>query len=152
MANAITVVRILCSLVMLGTTPFSLPFYTLYLLAGISDMIDGYVARQTNTVSELGRKLDSIADIVFIIVCLFKLLPSIHLSMYYWIWIGGIAILKIGNAWIKRKLFSHSIGNKVTGFLLFIYPFFINTVYFTLLLCLIATLSTLQEIFLEKKE
>ena len=75
MANAITGLRILMSVVLLLSPVFSLFFYALYLIAGLSDMADGIIARKTNTVSEFGSRFDSIADFVFVAVCLIKILP-----------------------------------------------------------------------------
>ena len=43
-ANLITGTRILCSIVLLFCSPFSPSFYALYLVAGLTDMIDGPVA------------------------------------------------------------------------------------------------------------
>ena len=65
MANIITSCRILCSAVLLFFPAFSPVFYVLYCLAGFTDMIDGAVARKTDTVSESGSRLDTIADMVF---------------------------------------------------------------------------------------
>ena len=57
MANIITIIRILCSIAILFCPVFSVAFYSLYITAGLSDMIDGWVARKTNTVSDFGCKL-----------------------------------------------------------------------------------------------
>ena len=90
-------------------------------------MVDGTIARKTKAVSELGARLDSVADIVFVAVCLAKILPLIHLPIWLWIWIAVIAIIKIGNiVWgfiSSKKLISlHTFLNKATGFLLFFFP------------------------------
>ena len=50
MANIITGIRIVCSIALLFCPVFSPAFYALYLTAGVSDMIDGTVARKTGTV------------------------------------------------------------------------------------------------------
>ena len=52
-------------------------FYALYCIAGVTDMMDGAVARKTGSVSKFGSKLDSVADFVFIAVCLIKMLPTL---------------------------------------------------------------------------
>ena len=65
MANVITGLRILVSAVLLFCPVFSPIFYVLYLIAGLSDMADGIVARKTNSVSEFGSRLDGVADFVF---------------------------------------------------------------------------------------
>ena len=67
MANIITSIRIVLSVGLLFCPTFSPVFYELYIAAGFSDMIDGAVARRTGTVSELGSRLDTIADTVSII-------------------------------------------------------------------------------------
>ena len=82
MANIITILRILCSIALLFCPVFSLVFYALYITAGVSDMLDGWVARRTHTTSELGAKLDTIADVVFVIVCLVRLLPVLDIPTW----------------------------------------------------------------------
>jgi len=56
MANTITSFRIALSIGLLFCPVFSPAFYTLYIAAGLSDMIDGTAARKTGTVSEFGAK------------------------------------------------------------------------------------------------
>ncbi|MBR5810800.1 MAG: CDP-alcohol phosphatidyltransferase family protein [Bacteroidales bacterium] len=82
---------------------FSVQFYILYLLCGFSDMIDGTVARWTNSISESGARFDTVADFIFVIVSLIKFLPSIHIPRWLWIWIIMIAILKISNTCSNSK-------------------------------------------------
>ena len=97
MANIITGIRIVLSVVMMFCQALSPTFYALYIAAGISDMIDGAVARKTGAVSELGSRLDTIADIVFVAVCLIKLLPVLHVPLWLYIWIAVIAFIKVAN-------------------------------------------------------
>ena len=66
---------------MLFCQVFSPAFYSFYIVAGVSDMIDGIVARNTGTASEFGSKLDTVADIVFVAVCLIKMLPVIAFGL-----------------------------------------------------------------------
>ena len=95
--NGITLLRILCSLVLLFCMPLSLPFYVLYTAAGLSDIFDGWIARKTNTASKFGAKLDTFADIVFAAVTLIKLLPILELPVWIIIWVGVIALIKLVN-------------------------------------------------------
>ena len=153
MANIITFVRILCSIAILFCPVFSVAFYSLYITAGLTDMIDGWVARKTNTVSEFGAKLDTVADFVFVVVCLVKLLPIMDFPSWLYIWIGVIALIKIINivsGYVIQKQFVtiHSLMNKVTGLLLFILPLtlsFINLRYSAVVVCLVATFAAVQE-------
>ncbi|MBQ1334162.1 MAG: CDP-alcohol phosphatidyltransferase family protein, partial [Clostridia bacterium] len=63
-ANIITGTRILLSIALLFCKAMSPVFYTLYIAAGISDILDGAIARKTNTVSDFGSKLDTAADLI----------------------------------------------------------------------------------------
>ena len=126
-ANILTGFRILGSILLLFFPAFSVGFYTVYLLCGFSDMIDGTVARKTNSTSQFGSQLDTIADLVFVVVAIFKLLPVIRLPGWVWFWSGVIAVIKISNiiwGYISKKQFIalHTIMNKVTGLLLFLLP------------------------------
>ncbi len=153
MANIITGSRILFSIVLLFFPTFSPMFYTLYLAGGITDMIDGTVARKTGKESVFGARLDSIADIVFVIVCLFKLIPVISIPVWIYIWIGIIALIRIINiisGFIIQKQFVmlHTIMNKMTGLLLFVLPFtvpFVKIQYTAIPVCAVATFAAIQE-------
>ena len=96
-ANAITYCRIIISMLMFLFSVFSPEFYVCYLLAGISDMIDGTIARKLGTGSKFGEKLDTVADFVFAVAALFKLLPVMKISMVIGIWTGLIAAIKLIN-------------------------------------------------------
>lgn len=152
-ANLITSCRILCSIGILCFPAFSQKFYIMYFLCGFSDMIDGTIARKTNAVSEFGSKLDTIADFVFVVVCLIKLLPLVHISVWLWIWIAVIAVIKATNlVWgfvCRKKLVDyHSVFNKATGLLLFLLPFTLQRVepkYSFAVVCIIATIAAIQE-------
>ena len=127
MANLITVIRILLSVGLLFCPALSPSFCILYLLAGVSDIIDGPVARKTGTAGDFGAKLDTAADFVFAAMCLIKLLPVLNIPLWLYIWIAGIALVKIGNivhGFVTQKRFVavHSLLNKMTGFLLFLLP------------------------------
>jgi CDP-diacylglycerol--glycerol-3-phosphate 3-phosphatidyltransferase len=73
-----------------------------------------------------------------------------------WIWGGAIALIKVGNIILgylaKGEFVSiHSIMNKVTGFLLFLLPLtlsFMELDFAAMFVCLIATISAIQEGFL----
>ena len=106
MANIITCIRIVLSVTLLLCSAFSPVFYELYIAAGLSDIIDGAVARRTGTVSELGSRLDTIADIVFTVVCLIKLLPALDVPVWLYIWTAVIAMIKLFNiaiGYIRQK-------------------------------------------------
>ena len=152
-ANIVTGCRIVCSILILLFSAFSAWFYILYLFCGLTDMVDGTIARKTNSDSRFGARLDTIADLVFVMASLVKLLPVIHVPGWLWIWILVIAIIKIMNVVLgficrKRFIVEHTIMNKITGLLLFLLPltlFFIELKYSAVVVCSIATFSAIQE-------
>ena len=153
MANIITCIRIVCSIALLFCPVFSPAFYALYITAGVSDMIDGAVARRTGTVSDFGAKLDTAADFVLVVVCLIKLLPAIHVPTWLIIWIIVIAVIKAINlisGYVMRKeiVVLHTAMNKMTGLLLFVLPLtlpFLDLKYSGAVVSAVATFAAIQE-------
>lgn len=152
-ANFVTGLRIVYSLIMLYFPVFTPGFNTCYLLAGITDMVDGSVARRFGTESEFGEKLDTVADIIFVAASLYKLLPAIALATGIWIWTGIIAVVKVINiisGFVVQKRFVavHSLANKITGIALFLLPLtlpFVDIKYTAVLVCMLATFAAVQE-------
>ncbi|MGN0447429.1 MAG: CDP-alcohol phosphatidyltransferase family protein [Acutalibacteraceae bacterium] len=159
MANILTGMRIVCSIALLFVPTFSPIFYVLYLLAGITDMLDGFIARKFDLVSKFGAVFDTAADICFAGVCLIKLIPVLDISLWLGIWILIIAIIKIGNIALgfvlhKTMAAEHTVMNKIMGVLLFVFPLVLPLVDFdtaAIILCVAATFSALQEGYYIKK-
>ena len=152
-ANIVSSCRILLSITLLFCPVFSVCFYDIYLLCGFTDMVDGTIARKTNSVSEFGARLDTTSDFLFFAVTLIKLLPVIHIPKWILVWVVVIAIIKICNVILgfiyKKKLISlHTVMNKITGLLLFLIPLalqFIEIKYSLIAVCIVATFSAIQE-------
>ena len=76
MANYITILRILLIFpVLIIASPESSPenwiALMLFVIAGITDHLDGYVARKTGSASSFGALLDLVADKLLIVITLF---------------------------------------------------------------------------------
>ena len=153
MANIITCIRIICSIVLLFCPVFSPAFYALYITAGVSDMADGAVARKTGAVSEFGSKFDTAADFVLVAVCLIRMIPVIHVPAWLIVWIVVIAVIKAinlisGYSLQKKTAVLHTVMNKVTGILLFVLPLTLTAVdlkYSGAIVCAVATFAAIQE-------
>ena len=159
-ANIITGSRIVLSLPLLLIPLTSAWFYALYLLCGLSDMIDGTVARRTNSASDFGARLDTVSDFMFMSVALSKVLPHLPIPAWLWIWIGVIAMIKLGNAALgfvrtKKLISPHTLLNKITGLLLFLLPVtlgFVDLTYTLPIVCTVATVAAMHEwYYMEKK-
>ena len=113
-------------------------------------MIDGTVARKTGTANDFGSKFDSIADLIFVAVCLIKFIPLLTIEKWLLIWIVLIIVIKLVNILftiikIKRIVFFH---NKTTVLLTFIIPLtfsFLDFRYTSIIVCIIATIAAIQE-------
>lgn len=124
--NLITLSRIVSALALLPIPPFSRLFFVVYTYCGVSDILDGALARRLHFANEKGAELDSIADIIFYACAAFKIMPSLCniLTPLTWCIIAAAALLRIISyafAAIKYRRFDfvHTYMNKLTGFLVF---------------------------------
>lgn len=153
-ADIITVSRILFSLFLFVLSPSSALFAVLYFLCGVTDALDGFLARKLHTESKLGERLDSIADLFFAVVYAVKILPLLCLPAWIWIWTAIIAVTKITSIMIASKKahrlwIEHSFENKFTGLLLFLLPLSVCVADVKLgatLVCIVATGTVIKEI------
>lgn len=157
--NLVSIIRIILSVILLFTKPLSALFFLLYLAGGISDILDGYIARKYKLTSEFGALLDSIGDFIFILVLLFLLYPYVRVSQPLTIWIVVICIIRFSSIFVAffrfhTIAFLHTYLNKATGLLLFCFPIFF--VFFGMeltgiILCSVATLSAVEELAIHIK-
>ncbi|MEK5436755.1 MULTISPECIES: CDP-alcohol phosphatidyltransferase family protein [Paenibacillus] len=155
--NGITFGRIILAMLLLFLDPLSLAFLVIYILCGVTDLIDGPIARMTNTTSSLGAKLDSAADTILIAVSLFTLYPLLGLTLEIMIWIFMIAVIRLTSIGVALRRFKtyasiHTYGNKLTGLLLFITPLWllhIDHTIWNVFVCIIATISAVEEFIIQ---
>lgn len=161
--NCITSMRLLGAIGMIFTPIFSTQFYILYTFCGITDVLDGFVARMTKKTSEFGAKLDSVADLLFYFILVLKLYKEL---MEFWlmpIMFISLILIRIASysiAAIKYHKFAslHTYMNKLTGFAVFTIPYilmpslvekgFINPNIVYLVVYVIAMLAAIEEIFI----
>lgn len=132
-------------------------FAVLYLGAGLTDVLDGWLARRLHAESILGARLDSAADFFFFAVMLFRLYPVVKPGAAVLLWVGGIALLRLAaGAAAKCRFghfgFLHTFANKFTGLMLFCYPlslFLTQSQAAIFVLCAAANLSAAEELLME---
>lgn len=131
--NTITLLRILGTLFLLFMEPLTPWFFAAYTLTGVTDVLDGWAARRLGKTSELGAKLDSIADLLFYGIVLIRLFPVLCQILPYQIWYGvGFVLLTrlsaYGVAAIKYHRFAslHTWMNKLTGIAVFMVPYILR--------------------------
>ena len=156
-ANYISIARIFLVLTLPLAKPLSIAFLAIYLLCGISDVFDGYIARKTHTTTKLGEKLDSAADLIMDAVLIIILYTIINPTVQIIVWIIIIAIIRAASVvvvFVKYKTFGmvHTYGNKFTGLVLFAFPLLLSFVKSDVLIyviCVIASISAIEELFID---
>ena len=123
----ISILRIPLSAAMLVVPPFSALFWVLYLSGGLTDILDGFLARKLHLESAIGAKLDSIADFAFA-GCL-TIYAVKNLNIPRWLWLCALVIalphfVSYGIGFYKYRAFTalHTWANKLTGILIFTAP------------------------------
>lgn len=157
--NIITTLRIVLSISFLFIWPFSRTFYIVYLLCGITDILDGSIARKFKATSQFGSLLDTLADTVMTFILFFVLVPIITIPSPIFIWIILIAVIRMVSlviAFFKYHTFVilHSYSNKLTGAALFLfillYPV-LNSFILMSFLCIIASVAAIEELLIHIK-
>ena len=151
--NILSASRIVLGLPLLLVEVMTMPFWVLYVIAGTTDMLDGFLARRWGVESKFGARLDSLADFVFVLAVGYKLFPWLKLPAVLWMMIALIAVVKIINAIssyvVKHRIeFLHTKANKLTGGLLFVGMMAIGQSYFVFVawvVACIALFAALQE-------
>ncbi|MEY8001043.1 CDP-alcohol phosphatidyltransferase family protein [Clostridium sp. Mt-5] len=155
--NCISFSRIIFSLILIFVNPLSITFYVIYIICGLSDIMDGFIARKTKTMSSLGAKLDSIADMIMTGVLLFVFYSILNPTAEIIIWVISIGIIRLSSMIVaikKYKTFAsiHTYGNKITGIVLFIFPIMLSYIYIAMLMyiiCIVATISAIEELIIQ---
>ena len=144
--NLLSMSRIVLCLPLLLVDAMTVPFWTLYVTAGLTDMLDGFLARRWGVESKFGARLDSLADFVFVLAVGYKLFPYLKLPTALWMMIGLIALIKVVNAIssyvVRHRIeYLHTKANKLTGILLFISMMAIGQSYFVSVAWMIACIA-----------
>ena len=159
--NMITTIRYIAAVVLIFLPFPSLAFYLVYGICGLSDAIDGFVAKKFRLESKFGTIYDSVGDLLFYTVMGIKIFPTL-LRLFiplYWVFIIVPTVLHIIAyiiCAIKFHKFAslHTYANKALGLIVFFFPFaLINEVYlaYTIYICIgsaIALYSGVEEILI----
>ena len=104
-------------------------FVAVYIVTGLTDVLDGWLARRYSWQSERGAKIDGFADMVFMLALLAVVLGVKRLyrdlSLSVLIGMGAVALLKLINLFYTKLKFKqwatmHTLANKYTAF-----PFYV---------------------------
>ena len=156
--NVISAIRIIGSVALLFIEPLTSVFFVIYTLCGLSDVLDGMIARRTGTTSPLGARMDSIADLLYYAVMVLKIMPVLLDILPLWLWCAaGVVVLFRLSAYVTAavrygKFASlHTYMNKLTGAAMFTMPYALMlpcAVTICAVICGIAALSSFEELLM----
>lgn len=159
--NAISLARLVSApvLVWLAASGARSLFIGVLLAAGLSDLLDGWLARRFSWQSETGARLDSAADIALVLAAIFGIWtfhpevlihhwPSVSAVLGLWAVVHAIALIRDGRL---SSLHSHFIrlGMALFGLfvvVLFFYGFVAWLFYVVLAVCFLAGMQNLARL------
>ena len=159
LANIVSSSRIIGAVALFFCSSISKTFLAIYIFCGFTDLIDGPIARKTNSTSPLGASLDTVGDVATYlaltkILIMKKLVPDWILA---WILSAGV-VFGIG-ALISKKRFNklylpHTWLGKFFGGFVFVLPIAISLNIGTpwmAVICSVASIHSLELIYVQSK-
>lgn len=156
--NTVTFLRLAGALMLPVFETMSIPFLICYLLCGITDAADGFLARHLHAESRFGAAFDGCADAVFFLISLMIFLSYFSFPLWVWAVFGGVFAVKTSALILRYKKsgvfgFSADRLNKTAGAVLFLFPFIslFAGVDITAGICgIFAAVSAVHELYLVK--
>ena len=159
LANIISGARIAGAVVLFFFNEVNSTFLWIYALCGLSDLIDGPVARKLHAQSNVGALLDTIGDVATY-VALAKILLAKRLVpawLLWWYIPAAAGILSAGLIAVKRfkrYFVVHSLFGKAMGAAAFLMPFALRVgllVPCFVVICVTATVSAFETAYITWK-
>ena len=94
-ANKLTMLRVVLIPVFLVLLYLPIPFHrafalVIFILASVTDFIDGYIARHYNQVTDFGKFMDPLADKLLVMSALLWFVEAGRLPACWWWWRGSL--------------------------------------------------------------
>jgi phosphatidylglycerophosphate synthase len=144
-------------LFMFVITGQDLAFLISFIIIGSTDFFDGYIARKFDQKTEIGKTLDSLADLFFYLSCawfLYRLYPH-YLepnNQLLFVFFGLLALsFLISGILLKKPILMHTFLfklNAVLVYLLIIFSYFTNTTYFIAFILVVYIIGFIEEIII----
>lgn len=155
-ADTVTSMRMAASVFLLLFSLDTIWFLVVYTFAGLTDVLDGWLARKTGSISEFGARLDSIADVLFYGILLIRLFPFLYQILPGKIWYAVLGIIAVrfasyAAAAVKYHRFDslHTWLNKLTGAAVFLLPYVLfstASVVYSWTVCILAFAASAEEL------
>lgn len=154
--NLLSFSRLGLAFVLLLTEPLSPTFLSIFLVCGLTDILDGLIARRFDACTRYGHIIDSIADVVLAIILLYCVIPVVNWEGWMVTWIAVIVVVRIiafgiGSGKYGRPAFVHTYLNKASGVMLFLTPFLLVTVWApvtVVIVCCMTSVSAVEYLYI----
>ena len=122
--NALSISRVPLSVLLLFLVDRPIVFLAVYAVIGLTDILDGFLARRCRWESEFGAKIDGFADMGFMLALLsvvFGIMRNIlKFKVYVAVGVGVVAAVKLVNLTFTKLKFKqwstmHTLANKYTA-------------------------------------
>lgn len=159
LANIVTSSRIIGAIVLFFCKDITTFFLVIYVLCGFTDLIDGPIARKTNSTSTLGATLDTVGDVGTYLALTKILIKNKLVPLWIFVWILGAGILFGACSFVSKKRFNklylpHTYIGKIFGGVVFVLPvamkFFDGTIWMALI-CTIASIHVIELFIVQSK-
>lgn len=159
LANIISLSRVAGAIALFFFNDISTAFLIIYVLCGITDLIDGPIARKTNSTSPLGATLDTVGDVATYLALTKVLIIKKLVAGWILAWILSAGVLFGIGALISKRRFGklylpHTYLGKIFGGSVFVLPLamqFMPGYVWMAVICSIATIHAFELLYVQSK-
>ena len=151
LANIISCSRIAGAIVLFCLNEISTLFLAIYVICGITDLVDGPVARKTNSTSVLGATFDTVGDVLTYLALTKVLIKQKLVPLWIFIWIltagvffGVCAV--VSRIRLKKLYLPHTYLGKIFGFAVFVLPLAMQIMPHEVWMAVICSIATVHVI------
>lgn len=159
LANIISISRVVGAIALFFFNDLTKGFLIIYVICGLTDLIDGPIARKTNSTSPLGATLDTVGDVATYlaltkVLAMKKLVPGWILT---WILSAGVLFgvaAFISNHRFKKFYLPHTYLGKTFGGVVFILPLAMQIMpgyVWMSVICTIASIHAFELLYVQSK-
>lgn len=158
-ANIVTLSRVVGSVVLFCCNTISSLFLTVYIFCGFTDLIDGPIARKTNSSSVLGATLDTVGDVLTYLALTKVLIIQKLVPLWILVWILSAGVVFVVCAFISKHRFNklylpHTYLGKLFGGSVFVLPVamqFVGGPAWMSVICSIASIHAVELTYIQSK-
>ncbi len=159
LANIVTLSRVVGAVILFFCNSISTLFLAVYIFCGFTDLIDGPIARKTNSASTLGALLDTVGDVLTYLALTKILVMKKMVPPWILIWILSAGVVFGVGAVISKIRFNklylpHTYLGKLFGLSVFVLPVamqFMAGYIWMAVICTIASIHAIELLYVQSK-